>query len=106
MNGLKMIAVPLVMISIIVGLAELGDRPGFADLVAKPCCIMSRHPWLQCDWVLLVNIIQPGAGSPLTPEAITNLNRNRRTRSSKVQIVRRRKQMAAISLTALMCCVS
>ena len=43
MNGLKMIAVPLVMISIIVGLAELGNRPGFARLGGRPYCIMSEH---------------------------------------------------------------
>ena len=72
MNALKMIAVPLVMISIILGLAELGDRPALPVSVLKPSYIMWALPWSPRLLAGVGEPYRPGEGGSLAPDEISS----------------------------------
>ena len=88
MNALRMIAVPLVMISIIIGLAELGDRPGFARLGSKTLLYYVTTSLIAVVIGLtLVNVIRPGEGSSLAPTDIAQLVAEGDQEAEKMEVI-------------------
>ncbi len=71
LNALKMMVVPLVMTSIIVGIINVGREKDFGRLGAKTIGFYAATGLLAvCTGLLLVNLIQPGEVPPKLQEAM------------------------------------
>ncbi len=69
MNGLKMIVVPLVAVSIITAMASIGEQKGFARLGAKTLAFYACSSLAAIlIGLTLVNAIQPGKGAGISAQ--------------------------------------
>ncbi len=69
MNALKMLVVPLVMLSIISSMASLGQQKGFARMGVKTILFYASTSFFAIiSGLVLVNMIQPGKSSGLSAE--------------------------------------
>ena len=65
LNGLKLIVVPIVMASLIVSVAGVGRREGFARLGFKTlACYLTTSLIAILIGLMVVNVIQPGVADP------------------------------------------
>jgi proton glutamate symport protein len=69
MNGLKMLVVPLVMLSIISSMASLGQQKGFARMGFKTIMFYASTSFFAIiTGLVLVNLIQPGKSAGISAE--------------------------------------